>query len=346
MDNNSIFQKAYYTPTGYQRNAVLLEMAVKRKKNPATAKITRKDAQQFLDKQAMYQLYKPKPKYIRVPRFNVTKPNDIHQADLLYLPHDMICTKTGKNCKTYKYTLSIIDIASRYKSAVPLETKSASEVAMAFKSVYSNKKNPLVYPRLIMVDEGSEFKGVVTKLMTEHKTIFKRGEPMNHKAQSFVERMNRTVAEKIFAYQTAEEIVTKERSRKWVKELPAIILQLNSQKTALINMAPKQAIKQDFIQTKLSKYRGLPVGSNEEILDIFSLVRYLYAKGEYEKDDRRRATDPIWSIWAYEIDRIIEIKDQPVLYFLKEFEGHTPPKRSFVREELQPIPRDTQVRPS
>ena len=51
------------------------------------------------------------PKYIPRPNASMSlqaKPNDIHQADILYLPHD----KYEK--KIFKYALNIVDVASRY----------------------------------------------------------------------------------------------------------------------------------------------------------------------------------------------------------------------------------------
>ena len=54
------------------------------------------------------------------------KPNDIHQADILYIPHD----KNKK--KIYKYALNIVDVASRYKESCQLTTKISKEVAEAF----------------------------------------------------------------------------------------------------------------------------------------------------------------------------------------------------------------------
>ena len=63
----------------------------------------------------------------------------MHQADLLYLPHDKVYQNT------YKYTLQVIDVASRYKASRPLKTKKASEVAEMLKDIY--KKGPLKYTR-------------------------------------------------------------------------------------------------------------------------------------------------------------------------------------------------------
>ena len=47
----------------------------------------------------------------------MTEVNKIHQADLLYLPHDKIYQNK------YKYTLNVIDVASRYKESRPLKTQ-------------------------------------------------------------------------------------------------------------------------------------------------------------------------------------------------------------------------------
>ena len=71
----------------------------------------------WLAKQALWQVHLPAPKSIAYPHFRVTEVNKIHQADLLYLPHDKVYQNT------YKYALNIIDIASRYKASRPLKTK-------------------------------------------------------------------------------------------------------------------------------------------------------------------------------------------------------------------------------
>ena len=68
-------------------------------------------------------------------------------------------------------------------------------------------------------------------------------------------------------------------------------------------------------------------------------VRYLYQPGELE-GGRRRATDPIWSLNVYEIEKNMIKPDAPVIYYLSD--GL---KRWFVREELLVVPPDTQLPP-
>ena len=47
----------------------------------------------------------------------------------------------------YKYILTGIDVASRYKVARPLQTKKASEVAERLKDIY--KAGPLKWPKTV-----------------------------------------------------------------------------------------------------------------------------------------------------------------------------------------------------
>ena len=83
-----------------------------------------------------------------------------------------------------------------------------------------------------------------------------------------------------------------------------------------------------------------PVGLNEKKLPSIVNVRYLYQPGELE-GGLKRATDPIWSLKVYNIERSFTKPNQLVLYYL-----HDGPKRGFVREELLVVPPNTQLPPA
>ena len=68
------------------------------------------------------------------------------------------------------------------------------------------------------------------------------------------------------------------------------------------------------------------------------LYRYLYQPGEQHGDQKRRATDFIWSKNMYQLDRIVEEPGNRVLYFLQDG-----PDRDFVSQELMHISEVTQV---
>ena len=74
---------------------------------------------------------------------------------------------------TYKYILTNIQVASRYKVARPLGTKKSSEVALELKAIY--KKGSLFkYPKIFKCDNGSEFKNEVTKLLEKRNADIRR----------------------------------------------------------------------------------------------------------------------------------------------------------------------------
>ena len=67
--------------------------------------ISRKDIRSWLAKQALWQVHIPPLKEIHHPHYDVTKPNEQHQFDLLYMPHNVF------EGNTYKYILTSIDVA-------------------------------------------------------------------------------------------------------------------------------------------------------------------------------------------------------------------------------------------
>ena len=114
------FKQIDYSDSGYWRGKSAIQKLVK------VSGSTKKEAERWLLKQPLYQIYLPAPKYIPRPNASMSlfaKPNDIHQSDLLSLPQD----KFKK--KTYKYALNVVDVTSRYKGSYQLTSKYAKEVS-------------------------------------------------------------------------------------------------------------------------------------------------------------------------------------------------------------------------
>ena len=153
------YQKFIILQDGYWKGYSAIQ------KLSSEANVSMDESKKWLEKQALWQIYLPKPKHISRPHWTESEPNKIHQADLLFLPHD----KVGR--KTFKYALVVIDIASRYKDAEPLTSKKSDEVSQAFKKIYSRK---LKFPQELIVDPGTEFKGSVTKLFEKNGTLVKK----------------------------------------------------------------------------------------------------------------------------------------------------------------------------
>ena len=245
--------KIYYSPQGYWKGLAAV------KKLSTVAKVSEEVTKKWLVKQALWQIYLPAPRYIPRPKFDVSLPNAVHQADLLFLPHD----KLPHGRKIYKYALTAVDVASRYKAAEPLASKESDEVSKAFQRIC--KRGPLKWPQLLQVDPGREFMGSVTKVKKNNKTDFRRGRTETHRDQAIVERFNRTLAERLFGYQYAVEMNMKQtnnnkRSTEWVKRLPEVVSALNNEVTRLIGKKPAEAIKGNpFIPNLLHRILGLLV---------------------------------------------------------------------------------------
>ena len=273
------FKQIYYSDDGYWRGKSAIHKLAK------ASRSTKEEAEKWLLKQSLYQIYLPAPKYVPRPDASMSlsaKPNDIHQGDLLSLPHD----KFKK--KTYKYALNVVDVASRYKGSYQLTTKNAKEVAQAFQWIYEN--TPLNYPKTLIVDDGKEFYGDTTKLMQKHDVIIQRGDPSQHRSQGIVERCNRMLADRLFSCQYHKELKDPSKSnREWLSRLQNVVSSLNNEKTRLIGMKPVDAIKQTLLEQGFSQ----PVKEyKDKLLDVGTKVRYLYRPGELEgyqyKGERRK----------------------------------------------------------
>ena len=227
------FKRIYYSDDGYWRGKRAIQ-----KLSKATGS-TKEEAERWLMKQPLYQIYLSASKYIPRPNASMSlfaKPNDIHQADILYLPHDQF-----KN-KTYKYALNIVDVASRYKESYQLATENSKEVAQAFQWIYEN--TPLTYPKTLIIDDGKEFYGDMTKLIEKHDVLIQRGDPSQHRSQGIVERFNRTSADRLFSYRYHKELENPSKSnREWVSRVQNVVSALNNEITRLIGMKPVDAIK-------------------------------------------------------------------------------------------------------
>ena len=196
---------------------------------------------QWLSRQAFWQVHLPAPKRVDRPHYQVTTPNEMLQFDLLYMPSD---TLYGNK---YKYILAGIDAASRYKVTRPLRMKQARDVAEMIADIY--KVGPLMYPSTFQCNNGSEFKGEVTKMLEMHEVKIRRvTTKYKHTHTAFVEALNKILAERLFKVQDAQELSDPEKiSSRWVKHLYGLVDELNDTETEIIGMKPKDAIVLDQV---------------------------------------------------------------------------------------------------
>ena len=144
MDVSSSLTRIYYQPVGYYRTTKKLHEASQK----AGFDFTLKEVKDWLERQAVHQIHKPRPRYIPRASFcSITTPNEVHQADVLYMPYD----KIGQI--TYLFCLNVVDVASRYKASVPIGAYSVKDregiltsktIARAIEKIYDDPECPLV----------------------------------------------------------------------------------------------------------------------------------------------------------------------------------------------------------
>ena len=166
----------------------------------------------------------------------------------------------------------------------------------------------------------------IRQVMTKYK----------HTHTAFVEALNKILAERLFKVQDAQELNNPEKvSSRWVKHLYGLVDELNDTETEMIGMKPKDAIK--LKEVPLVARESYP---SEKVLPEDGLYQYLLQPGEEHDDQRRRATDRIWSKASYRLREITENPGNRMMYYLADG-----PEGAFVSEELMLIPEDKDLPP-
>ena len=108
---------------------------------------------------------------------------------------------------------------------------------------------PLTYPRIFQCNNGSEFKGEVTKLLEKHGVKIQQvTTKYKHTHTAFVETLNKILTEKLSKVEDAQELNDPNKvSATWVKHLYGLVDELNDTTTEMIGMKPKDVIKLDQV---------------------------------------------------------------------------------------------------
>lgn len=155
----------------------------------------------------------------------------VHQADLLSVYED----------SGYKYILVVVDAGTRLFDAVPLKSKTSSDVLAAFKKIYGGKI--LKSPANLQVDKGTEFHGDVLKWFLSIDTQVRYGRTARHRQQALVEARNRSIATMLYKRMMQEEFITGQKSTEWVGFLPQVIQTLNNKTKAHNKELAKKAAR-------------------------------------------------------------------------------------------------------
>lgn len=250
-----------------------------------------KDEVQSLMKQPIEPKKEVRPKF----SFNYA-PNEQHQADILFLPHD----------EQHKYALIIVNVGyPRVCDAEPLLNKDAKSVLKAIKAIY--KRKVLDIPKNITFDNGSEFKSVVKTFLESKGTNIIYAETDRHRKVALAENRNKTIGNAIFRLQYKEELKTGKPNTEWISKLPSIIHELN--KHAMKQKTPKLTNK------VLINKENKPFLLNSKVRLKLEAPREILTTGK-KLHGKFRSADLKWSKKIYTITDIDFIRDMPPMYVL------------------------------
>lgn len=288
---------------------------------------------------AYTQLKAPKPVY---HKFIETVPMRILMADLCYLPHDTV------DGVTYRYALTVIDTASRWKAARPVSSRRAEETAAAFQDIMTNDAY-MKWPELLITDSGGEFKGATKALMTENGVRQRWTETGHHRSQCMVEAFNRDLAARLFRGQYKMELESGESNSEWVARLQPVVTDMNNTVTDEIRMKPADAVK--LVQVPIVKLPRRDEAAAQESLDppplrVGDLVYYSINWESEDGDPRkRRYTDPRWNPRPVRIQSIVRAppevgRGREVSLYYLEPQGDEKTddllKHGFTRSQIRP----------
>ena len=141
--------------------------------------VTEREIQTFLNsQQTSQQLH---PNFInKQPLKPVTSHRVMDQIQMDIV--DMQRSPAESMGSTYKYVLVVLDVFSRFIFLRPLQSKSSTEIATYVVQLFSD----IGPPKIVQTDQGTEFKGVVEKVMDKFKIRVIHSRPYHPQSQGKV----------------------------------------------------------------------------------------------------------------------------------------------------------------
>ena len=269
LDREIALQKLYYRPEGYYRTIGKMHNACKK----VGYNFSLNDIKEWLEKQILYLIHKPRPRFTQFASFNSIQDfNEMHKSDLTPMPHDKIGNRI------FKHRGVIKDVATRFRKSCALTNKSSASLAKMFKAIYGDSSNHLTWPKVLIVDKGTEYLGECKELLLSHGV--KIIQAKSKRSTSIAERDHQEFEKHAFIRQDAVDfhLPLSDRSRAWVKGLRINDDIYNDTPTRLIHMSPNEAVKRALKGEKIiadpSVKHRRPIGFNEPRLTYKDSVLY------------------------------------------------------------------------
>jgi hypothetical protein len=173
--------------------------------------------------------------------FPVLPPGVEQQADILYLPDD------GGD----KYALVLMDY-SRKGAAVPLRSITQTAIIAGLRKIWGGKSPKLPKPRLLVTDNGPEFKSATERWLTEQGVGVRHTLPGRKRQTGLVEFMNLIIGKYTAMLAANDELATRETAPTWSKFLDRVVDAFNEVSAERLEKRPP-ADAEEAVPVSLSR---------------------------------------------------------------------------------------------
>uniref|UniRef100_A0ABD2W6T9 Chromo domain-containing protein n=1 Tax=Trichogramma kaykai TaxID=54128 RepID=A0ABD2W6T9_9HYME len=289
-------EKQYYDPSHEAGFAGARRLLKVNAKNQPLDEKSREKILRWLDAQDAYTLHRlARRKFPRL-RYDVTNIDDVWECDLMQL------TTIKKDNDGYCYLLVVVDVLSKYAWIESLRDKSVATVLQAFKKILPDKRSP----QLLQSDKGSEFR-------------FVRNPDVK---AAVVERLNRTLRERIWRY------LTYSNSKRFIDVIRDIVAAYNDSVHSSTKMRPSDVTPDDvpFIRENLLKRSRQQTANRKKPrkkakYNVGTHVRISRYKATFEKGYASNFTEEIFRI------KRVSLRQEIYTYVLEDLNG----------EEIAPV---------
>ncbi len=266
----------------------------------------------WLQQQDTYTLHKLPPRNFKRNRVIVYAVDQQWQGDLADL------SSLSRYNKGYKYLLVCIDILSKYAFVIPLKTKKGTEIVSAFKTIFASNRKP----RTLQTDKGTEFlnKHFQNFLKEQGVRFFTTG---NETKASVVERLNRTLKNKMYRYFTHRSTL------KYIDILPQLVQSYNNSYHSSIKRAPSSVHSGNEREVWEVLYNDNIKTDYKFKFKIGDQVRISKSKRKFEKGYLPNFSDEIFTVYKRHMR-------YPPVYTLKDYNGELL-QGTFYEAELQKV---------
>jgi hypothetical protein len=277
--------------------------------------ISKEQVVKYLQSIDAYTEHKPFSKKFKRRKTIVADIGDQHQIDLA----DM--QKFSEHNDGYKYLLMIIDCFSRYGWGVPVKSKKPSEIIQALSEVYKKDGIPLK----VQSDNGKEFTaGAVRKFFKESGITFFTTTNDDIKC-AFVERLNRTIKNRLWLY------MTHQNNYRYIDVLQDVMMSYNYSIHSETGFAPVDVDGESAMIIREKMLRDIELERDQKpVFKIGDRVRVAKRKKTFEKGYETNFTEQI-----FEITGVFK-KNKKNVYTVEEVGGE-PIVGTFYESELTKV---------